>query len=148
MKCSVERRNYRHTTITKSSNMFQHKIISNQHFILDLISHVLHWQYMPLLSCLDRCPIGAPQEKTENTTIKKRTQQGQGPLALNGLTLILAWISNYIDHKACDEIAYPFQKFNPRTIEICEWTSYFIPYFTGQLLVVQIINSILLSREI
>ena len=30
----------------------------------------------------------------------------------------------------CDEITYPFPNFNGATIEIWEWLSNFIPYFT------------------
>ena len=38
-----------------------------------------------------------------------------GPLLL---TLIPAWISNYIHCKVWDEITYPFPNFNSATIEI------------------------------
>ena len=34
------------------------------------------------------------------------------------LTLILAWISNYIHYKECDEITYPFLNFNGATVEV------------------------------
>ena len=36
----------------------------------------------------------------------------RGPFYLHGLTLIPAWISNYIHYKVWDEIAYPFLNFN------------------------------------
>ena len=42
----------------------------------------------------------------------------------HGLTLIPAWISNYIQYKMWDEIIYPFPN-------VWEWISNFIPYFTG-----------------
>ena len=47
-----------------------------------------------------------------------------------GLTLIPAWISNYIPYKAWDEITYPFPKFNYCTVEVWEWIHNFIPHFT------------------
>ena len=46
------------------------------------------------------------------------------------LTLIWAWISNYIHHMVWDEIAYPFTNFNGATVEVWEWMSHFIPHFT------------------
>ena len=41
-----------------------------------------------------------------------------GPFYWHGLTLIPAWINNYIHYKMCDEIAYPFLNFNGATIEV------------------------------
>ena len=46
----------------------------------------------------------------------------------HGLTLILAWISNYIHYKLWGEITYPFLNFNGCTVEVLEWISNFIPY--------------------
>ena len=40
------------------------------------------------------------------------------PLYQHGLTLIPAWISNYIHCKVLDEIAYPFLNFNGATVEV------------------------------
>ena len=40
------------------------------------------------------------------------------PFYTHGLTLISAWISNYIHYKICDEIAYPFLNFNGCTVEV------------------------------
>ena len=34
------------------------------------------------------------------------------------LTLIPAWISNYIHYKVWDEITYPFLNFNGATVEV------------------------------
>ena len=34
------------------------------------------------------------------------------------LTLIPAWISNYIHYKMWDEITYPFLNFNGATVEV------------------------------
>ena len=36
----------------------------------------------------------------------------------NGLTLIPAWISNYIHYNVWDEITYPFLNFNGATVEV------------------------------
>ena len=36
----------------------------------------------------------------------------KGPLLLQGLTLISAWIGIYIHYKVWDEIVYPFLNFN------------------------------------
>ena len=41
-----------------------------------------------------------------------------GPFYQHGLTLIPAWISNYIHYKEWDEITYPFLNFNGATIEV------------------------------
>ena len=43
----------------------------------------------------------------------------------HGLTLIPAWVSNYIHHKVWDGIAYPFSNF---IAEVWEWKSNFISY--------------------
>ena len=39
-----------------------------------------------------------------------------GPFYLQGLTLIPAWISNYIHYKMWGEITYPFLNFNGATV--------------------------------
>ena len=41
-----------------------------------------------------------------------------GPFYKHGLTLILAWISNYILYNVWDEINYPFLNCNGATIEV------------------------------
>ena len=46
-------------------------------------------------------------------------------------TLILVWISNYIQHKVGDAITYPSLTFNGCTVEVVDWISYFIPHFPG-----------------
>ena len=43
------------------------------------------------------------------------------------LTLIPAWIGNYIFYKVWDEITYSFPNFNGATVEVWEWISNFIP---------------------
>ena len=40
-----------------------------------------------------------------------------GPFNLHGLTLIPAWISNYIHYKVWDEITFPFLNLNGATVE-------------------------------
>ena len=40
------------------------------------------------------------------------------PFYEHGLTLIPAWISNYIHYKVWDEITYPFLNFNGCTVEV------------------------------
>ena len=40
------------------------------------------------------------------------------PFYLHGLTLISAWISNYIHYNIWDEITYPFLNFNRATVEV------------------------------
>ena len=52
------------------------------------------------------------------------------PFYEHGLTLIRAWISNYIQYKVWGEITYPFPDFNGCTVEVWEWISNFIPHFT------------------
>ena len=54
-----------------------------------------------------------------------------GPLLLTWLTLIPAWISNYIHHKLWDEITYKFLNLNDATVEVWEWKCNFIPHFSG-----------------
>ena len=41
-----------------------------------------------------------------------------GPFYLHGLTLIPAWISNYMPSKVWDKITYPFLNFNSCTVEV------------------------------
>ena len=58
----------------------------------------------------------------------------RAPLYYHGLTLISAWISNYIYYKLWGEITYPFLNFNGCTVEVYEWISNFIPHFTGHVI--------------
>ena len=51
-----------------------------------------------------------------------------GPL-LPCLTLIQAWISNYIHYEVWDEITYPFPNFKSCTIEVWKLIGNFIPHF-------------------
>ena len=51
-----------------------------------------------------------------------------------GLTLIPAWISNYIRFKVWGEITYPFPHFNGATVEVMEWISNFIPHISAHVI--------------
>ena len=44
----------------------------------------------------------------------------RGPFYWHGLTLIPAWVSNYIHYKVWDETTYPFPNFNGATLEVWE----------------------------
>ena len=48
-----------------------------------------------------------------------------------GLTLVSAWISNYIHYKAWSKITLPSPNFNGYTGEVLEWIGDLIPHFTG-----------------
>ena len=52
-----------------------------------------------------------------------------GALYQCGLTLILAWISNYIHHNVWDDIAYPFPNFNRGSVGVWKWISNFTQHF-------------------
>ena len=56
------------------------------------------------------------------------------PFLPTGLTLIRAWISNYIYHEIWDEITYPFPNFNGTTVEIWIWISSFTPHILGHVI--------------
>ena len=45
-------------------------------------------------------------------------RETSGPFYWHGLTLILAWISNYIHYKVWNEIIYPFLNLNGATVEV------------------------------
>ena len=52
----------------------------------------------------------------------------QGPIYSHGLTLMPAWIANYILYRTWDEITFPILNFNGCTIEVWEWISNLISY--------------------
>ena len=53
----------------------------------------------------------------------------------HGLTLIPAWISNYIHYIVWDEITYSFLIFfNGVIVEVYEWISNFTPHITGHVI--------------
>ena len=47
---------------------------------------------------------------------------------------IPAWMSSHTPNKLWDAITYPFPNFNGHTVEVWEWTSYFIPHFVMNLI--------------
>ena len=51
-------------------------------------------------------------------------------LGHNELTLIRAWLINYIHYDVWDEITYPFQNFSSCTAHVWKWLINFIPHFT------------------
>ena len=53
----------------------------------------------------------------ETTRIDHRSDS-RAPFYYHGLTLIPAWINNYIHYKVWDEITYPFLNFNGCTVEV------------------------------
>ena len=57
-----------------------------------------------------------------------------GPFYWHDLTLILAWMNNYILYNMWNDITYPLTNFNGATIEVWEWICNFIPYFTGHVI--------------
>ena len=73
--------------------------------------------------------IEGPAGELEHTTRAKCIQFAQevikvedaatwAPFYYHGLTLIPAWISNYMPSKVWDEITYPFLNFNGCTVEV------------------------------
>ena len=64
------------------------------------LCHVL-WLYVSVDSLLPKAPF-----------------YYQGAIYWHGLTLIPAWISNYIHYNVWDEITYPFLNFNGATVEV------------------------------
>ena len=63
------------------------------------------------------------------------TRDYWGPFYSHVLTLIPAWMSNYINYDVWDEIAYPFQNFNGATIMwftiMCSLTKFELNWITG-----------------
>ena len=57
-----------------------------------------------------------------------------GPFYKHGLTLISAWMGNYIHYIMWDEIIHPSPNFNGETIKDWEGISNFILHFTGNVI--------------
>ena len=53
-----------------------------------------------------------------DANIQGEEPESWAPFHLHGLTLIPAWISNYIHYKVWDEITYSFLNFNGATVEV------------------------------
>ena len=58
----------------------------------------------------------------------------RGPFYKLGLTLIAAWISNYIYFKMWGYITYPFRIFSSAAVDVLYWISNLIPHFTGYMM--------------
>ena len=58
-----------------------------------------------------------------------------GSIYKHGLTLIPAWISDYIHHKVCDEMTYPFPNFKGESFEVWEWIRNLISRFTWHMII-------------
>ena len=65
-------------------------------------------------------------------SVSKRSAWGS--FYKHGLTLIPAWISNYIHHKVWDKLTYPLSNFTGTTFEVWEWISNLIPHVTGHVI--------------
>ena len=57
-----------------------------------------------------------------------------GPFYYHGITLIPAWLSNYIHYKVWGELSFLVSNFYYSTVEVWEWISNFIPQFTGHMI--------------
>ena len=55
------------------------------------------------------------------------------PFYWRGLTLIPAWISNYICYKVWDEMTFQFLNINCATVDVWQWICNFIQHFTGHM---------------
>ena len=66
---------------------------------------------------------------TKNNTSWTYIANPCSPFYKHGLTLILAWINNYILYNMLDEITYPFPNFNGCAIEVWELINNFVPHF-------------------
>ena len=58
----------------------------------------------------------------------------RSPFQWHGLTLIPAWINDYIHYNVWDGIIYPFTNFNCCTVEVWKWISNFICHVIGQVI--------------
>ena len=74
-----------------------------------------------------RLAVGGDANDAEDN--RSNQPQLQEPLYWHSLTLLPAWINNYLRSKVCDEITYPFPNFNGATVEVWKWISNFIPCF-------------------
>ena len=57
------------------------------------------------------------------------TDHMHGIITNHVITLIQAWISNYIHYKVWDVFIYPFPNFNGATVEVWKWISNFDLHF-------------------
>ena len=74
-----------------------------------------HWDMGAIICVIELC------HHWQHRTCKSHSSQqktSSGPFYQHGLTLISAWMSNYIHHKVWDEIAYVFLNVNGATVDI------------------------------
>ena len=55
--------------------------------------------------------------------------EASGPFYKHGLTVIPAWINNYIHYNVRDEITYPLPNFRGTATEVWQWIRNFIAHF-------------------
>ena len=89
------------------------------------------------LGARGRCAHHGKHGKTDSRGSWKVKEHVNIPLPLywHGLTLIPAWINNYIH-----EITYPYHNFNDATIEVWEWINDFTLHLTGRLTLIFLIH--------
>ena len=81
-----------------------------------LLEFLIMHLWIGTIDILTQC---APLAALYMSIVKKVSVESPGaPFYWHGLTLISAWISNYIHYKMWDEIIYPFLNFNGATVEI------------------------------
>ena len=74
------------------------------------------------------------QTMSKDIDVNSKVIAIRGPLCLNGLTSIPAWISHYTHYNAWDKITYPFPSFNCAAIEVWERISNFVSHFSMELM--------------
>ena len=73
---------------------------------------------MRAASYCDVTPIDYSDTEYMDSFITTMTLSASGPFYWHGLTLIPAWITNYMPGKVWGEITYPFLNFNGCTVEV------------------------------
>ena len=75
-----------------------------------------------------------PQKRILNFVVNVGGLPTYRPFYEHGLTLILAWKSNYIHYKMYDKIIYPLPNFNGTIVAVWEWISNFTTHFIGHVI--------------
>ena len=93
-------------------------------YMLHIIIYSLSLKVTWALKILTHEDVCVDHQRKSVYVIRKRrisdiiTWDSSGPFYWHGLTLISAWISNYMANKVWDEITYPFLNFNGATVEV------------------------------
>ena len=111
--------------ITEHSSMNAHGPLTKQKVFLSywwrywmsLIITILPSTLHIMNDCAMRCKISIVHHRYSGANEAAMTITGPS-FFKHGLTLIPAWISNYILYKGWDEITYPFLNFNGATVEV------------------------------